>query len=273
MSVSKKRLEQAKAITGEDIHIHFQPIVHIEAGQLLGYEALSRGAAGSKKKNAEVMFNEAWEKGVTFETEALCQEVLLAELQECSPDSYIFVNLETSLFGCQNLLELPLFCSGQIIPKNFVIELTERNRIKDHDLLKNSTDRFRKLGFKIAFDDVGSDYCDLTYLEHIRPDFIKVHSNVVQGIAASPVKQRIFSSICELAERSSSFLIAEGVENFRDYLLLRTLGADFGQGFYFGTPKPQMSYENNLDVLEELSEEVYRIHCNDFSNFISKLIA
>jgi len=242
-----------EAILGSDaLRLHFQPIVYLPEGHLLGYESLSRGPKGSQYENADILFQSARDRKLVFELEYECQSKLLRSLRR-TPDYYLFLNLEPVLLESDDFLKLPVFHSGNSLErKSFVVELTERHHIRDIDAIKNNIRLLRDQGFKIALDDVGSGYSDLDSIVEFQPDFIKISHKIVQDVSLNPVKKKIVTLMLELADVSNAFLVAEGIESFEDYRALRKMGVHFGQGFLLAAPRPEMIYHNRVQLFQEL---------------------
>jgi EAL domain-containing protein (putative c-di-GMP-specific phosphodiesterase class I) len=254
-------MEWSKALYGDGfetflnsgaLRLRFQAIVYLPEGHLFGYESLSHGASGSLYESAELLFQHARDLDLIFDLESRCQSILLKNLRR-TPDHYIFLNLEPVLLESDNFMNLPVFHSSNNIDRGvFVVELTERHHIKNLEMIKKNIKALRNMGFKIALDDVGSGYSDLDSIVEFLPDFIKISHKIIQDISTNAVKRKIVSLLQELAEVSSSFLVAEGIENYQDYRILRDMGVHFGQGYLLALPKPEMNYANRIHQFTEV---------------------
>jgi len=131
---------------------------------------------------------------------------------------------------------LALFQAENIDPRNIVLEITERVAINDYEIVSRALEEIRKLGFRIAVDDVGSGYASLQSIACLKPDFIKISEKIVRGIARDFIKQEIVSTLRDMAGRFPATIIAEGIEDEADLRTLLTLKIPYGQGFLLQRP-------------------------------------
>ncbi|WP_343122255.1 EAL domain-containing protein [Sulfurihydrogenibium sp. YO3AOP1] len=124
---------------------------------------------------------------------------------------------------------------------NLVIEITERNVIKDIEKSKKIFKDIKDLNknIKIAIDDFGTGYSSLTYLRDLAIDILKIDMSFVRNIARSRQDLSLVKFIIGLAKDFGLKTIAEGVETEEQVKLLSLLGADYLQGFYFAKPMPE----------------------------------
>jgi diguanylate cyclase (GGDEF)-like protein/PAS domain S-box-containing protein len=124
---------------------------------------------------------------------------------------------------------------------NLVIEITERNVIKDIEKSKKIFKDIKDLNknIKIAIDDFGTGYSSLTYLRDLAIDILKIDMSFVRNIARSRQDLSLVKFIIGLAKDFGLKTVAEGVETEEQVKLLSLLGADYLQGFYFAKPMPE----------------------------------
>jgi FOG: EAL domain len=124
---------------------------------------------------------------------------------------------------------------------NLVIEITERNVIKDIEKSKKIFKDIKDLNpnIKISIDDFGTGYSSLTYLRDLAIDILKIDMSFVRNIARSRQDLSLVKFIIGLAKDFGLKTIAEGVETEEQVKLLSLLGADYLQGFYFSKPMPE----------------------------------
>ena len=94
----------------------------------------------------------------------------------------------------------------------------------------------RRRGALIALDDLAGGATSLAYLEALKPDFAKLDVKVTSGIETSPGRSRLVAALVECAHEGNALVVAEGVERVSEFEAMKTLGVDLGQGFYFGQP-------------------------------------
>lgn len=126
------------------------------------------------------------------------------------------------------------------------LELTETSYTDDPIAMKKIVARLQRAGFKVLMDDFGSGYSSLNMLKDISVDVLKTD---IRFLAESEVPGRgenILGSIIRMAKWLCMPIVVEGVENERQLRLLRSLGGDYAQGYYFAKPMPVAEYEEYL---------------------------
>ncbi|GGF83333.1 EAL domain-containing protein [Alteromonas lipolytica] len=122
-------------------------------------------------------------------------------------------------------------------PADVVFEIVETHRAQDMNHLKGILAFYRKSGFGVAIDDIGSGWSGLNLLEQLRPDYVKIDMELISGIDTNHYKQVIVKHLIEIARQNGVRVIAEGIENEQEALMLTELGADYLQGYFFARPK------------------------------------
>ncbi len=118
------------------------------------------------------------------------------------------------------------------------IEITERELIEDIKSILNILDLFKTYGYKIAIDDFGTGYSSLTYISNLPLDIIKVDISFIRNMLNSKKDLIIVETIINFAKKLSLKTIAEGVEKEEQIEILKNLGCDYLQGYYFYKPMP-----------------------------------
>ena len=99
-------------------------------------------------------------------------------------------------------------------------------------------EQLRRLGFLVAIDDVGTGYSSLQTVSEVAADFLKIDISLIKNIHQSLIKQDLVHSLLQVASRTRTRVIAEGIETEEEYRALRACGVRLGQGFYFARPAP-----------------------------------
>lgn len=231
------------------VRVVYQPILDFSTGKPLGWEALSRGPATSSFESPLLLFDFAEEYGALFELEKVCRHKAISECSPLAKGQKLFLNIHP-----QTLLD-PSFTPGEtqrilrqhgLEPDNVVFEITERHSIKDFSIFQKTLHHYRRQGFHIAVDDVGTGYSGLWSIAQIRPDFLKIDMSLVQGVDRDPVKRSLLETLVTFAEKIGSRIIAEGIETETDLSSLLSMGVHFGQGFFFSRPeypKPEIAID------------------------------
>jgi EAL domain-containing protein (putative c-di-GMP-specific phosphodiesterase class I) len=234
----------SRAIHDRTIRTHFQPIFDLETRGIVGYEALSRGPAGSDIESPEVIFELARDLQLVWELEQLCIENLQPMLEEVCANGLLFFNLESHFIqqlqarGTE-ILEPLLRCNKQV-----VIEVTERSAIRDYGNFRSTLVQLKKMGFRIAVDDCGSGYATLEAVAELHPDYLKVGHSLFHGVESDPIRRRLVDLVARCAESIGAITIAEAIETEEQLRICRELKIQYGQGYLFARPAPWETIRN-----------------------------
>jgi diguanylate cyclase (GGDEF)-like protein/PAS domain S-box-containing protein len=216
----------------------FQPIVDLHTGTTHGYEALARVAGGPVDASVEGLFATAQRLGVHRDLDWACRRAAVQDAHKLQSDSLIFINV-----GVSALLD-PLHDVDQMLmllrwagrsPRRTVLEITEREAVRDLSRLREVVDTYRRHGFRFALDDVGEGHSTFEVLATATPEFIKVSSKLTRW-SHHLGPQAVIRSLLTFTEATATQLIAEGVETRADAERMRHLGVPLGQGFALGRP-------------------------------------
>src|ERR671914_2048953 len=116
--------------------------------------------------------------------------------------------------------------------------MTETVYINALDANTAALDRLRAMGIRIALDDFGTGYSSLSYLKRLPADILKIDKSFTKGLGVEVEDTAIVQTIVDLAHILGMEVVSEGVEIEEQETLLREMGCDFGQGFYFARPMP-----------------------------------
>jgi EAL domain-containing protein (putative c-di-GMP-specific phosphodiesterase class I) len=215
----------------------YQPIVHLADRQVVGYEALARGPAGTRLERPDVLFAAAREEGLETALDWECWRAALrgALLSGLSPDRTLFVNVEpSSATSWVPEIGDPLL-DDALARFPLVVELTER-ALPNHttDLIPLAED-LRRRGARIALDDVGTDPRSLALMPFLHPDVIKLDLGLLHDSPSREIAETVHAVNAE-AERTGALILAEGIETEEHLRRALALGASYGQGWLFGRP-------------------------------------
>lgn len=227
----------------------FQPIVDLENGAIMAWEALSRGPRNSHFHSPAVLFDFAEEVEQVFPLEKACCESAIHRLGTIGPDQKLFLNIHP-----RTIVD-PSFSPGETVrllalsglsPEDVVLEVTERHSVRDFALFHRTLDHYRSQGFQVAVDDVGTGYSGLWSIAEIRPDFLKVDMSLVSEVDRNPVKRALLETLVTFAENIGCRIIAEGIENEGELTSLMRMGVHYGHVFFLARPsilKPGLTPE------------------------------
>lgn len=125
-----------------------------------------------------------------------------------------------------------------IDPGALVLEITESMVMEDAEHSVAMLQELKGLGLRIAVDDFGTGYSSLAYLKRFPIDMLKVDRAFVDGLGREPGNTAIVRAVIGLARALNLEVVAEGIETAEQLSLLRELGCDYGQGYYFAKPLP-----------------------------------
>lgn len=271
----------------------YQPIVDFRSGKVLGWESLARGPEGSHFRSPLVLFDFAEEVGSLFSLEKVCREQAIRHLGEFSPIQKLFLNIHPRTLTDPSFTPgetLQLLQKYRLSPHNIVFEITERHSISEFTLFHRTLAHYRKQGYLVAIDDIGTGYSGLSSIAEIRPDFIKVDMSLVKGIDTDPVKRALFETLVTFADKIGCGIIAEGIETETEMSSLISLGVHYGQGYYLAKPhfpKPspslgiptQITFRNRSHgewkcsiPVQELAESAYQVSPDSEVKEVKKIL-
>jgi len=230
-----------KLILSRALAVRYEPIVHLETAQVIGYEALTRGPARTELVNPVQLFHEAETAGLLFELDCLCRTLALEQARALPRGKTLFLNCLPTAIGDPNLRVEGLrkvLETHQLRPSDLVLEISESESIENFGVFREVSDACREVGVRIAIDDAGTGYASLEAIMEITPDFIKTDMSLVRGIDSDPPRQEVVRALASVARGIGAQVIAEGVETDAELRSLRELGVRYGQGFYFGAAIP-----------------------------------
>ncbi|MEU4423346.1 EAL domain-containing protein [Actinoplanes sp. NPDC024001] len=217
----------------------FQPLIDLATGRVLGYEALSRGPAGTPWEFPGALFAAAREVGREAELDWICRAVAYraALAAGFGPDLTLFVNMEPTAWrsGCPADLE-PIVDQARTRLR-VVTEMTERAIAADPAALLSAAENCREAGWGVALDDVGADPMSLALMPFVHPDVVKLDMGLLRA-PDDPATARVVAAVSAYAEASGAVVLAEGIETTHHLAVAHTMGATVGQGWHFGRPAP-----------------------------------
>lgn len=166
------------------------------------------------------------------------------------PDFYINVNLSVVQLLQKDVVEniKRILDKTGVNPKNIVLEITESFAINDMQRVMDIITGLKKLGPRIALDDFGTGYSSLNYIKQLPLDIIKVDKTFIDDIVEDDYAQAFIKLIVDLSKTIGTKIVVEGVEHKEQFELLKSLGVDYIQGYYFGKPVPANIFEEkNLE--------------------------
>ena len=231
-----------------------QPVVKVRDGaapfEVFGVEGLARGPANSVLGSPSFLLSYAARKELLFEADMICIRAALAEVVQLGSSVTTFLNVQP------RSLTNPEFTASLchevhhvgLEERSIVLELTEQQTIVNPRAFAATLGKLRETGFRIALDDFGEGSSNLNLFQDLRPDFLKISGTFCRGLAQDSFKQIIVQSTAEMAARAGTATIMEAVETSDDAQVLRRLGIDYAQGYFFLKPLPGRDLAQALQV-------------------------
>jgi EAL domain-containing protein (putative c-di-GMP-specific phosphodiesterase class I) len=217
----------------------FQPIVRLDLGEVVGYEALARGPQGTPWANPMELFEAATKCGRLAELDWVCRAAAYrVALQARLPAGLtLFVNTEPLALNAPCPPDLAPVVTAARAELRVVVEMTERAIAANPAALLAAAAASRAAGWAVALDDVGADPASLALMPFVHPDIIKLDRHLVQR-PDGPEVARVVNAAIAHAERTGAAILAEGIETAEHLAVARSMGATLGQGWLFGRPGP-----------------------------------
>lgn len=250
----------------------YQPIVSLQDGSVLGFEALSRVEKPGIFDNIEEMFQCAEESGCIWMLEQVCRRAILRGVydQKNVLDQYhakIFINVSPKVLHDEKFRQgftREYTKRYGIDTERIVFEVTERERVEDENSFRQAIGHYKMQNYQIAIDDVGSGYAGLNRICSLSPGYIKLDNELVHDVYKNPIKYAMIKGMVEFSHSSGTLLIAEGIETKKELELLIDLGVQYGQGYYLASPERMLRFDNPQAVSEILEKNT----CNHMHNHL-----
>jgi EAL domain-containing protein (putative c-di-GMP-specific phosphodiesterase class I)/CheY-like chemotaxis protein len=217
-------LELRKIIDERNLKTLYQPILKLATRTPIGYEALTRGPAGSFLENAINLFTFASEENMFSELDLICLTLAAKRASFMPADCLLFINTDAVVLDKAYFRNFDFLKESDIKPSQICIEITERTCIRNFSKTAIDLGYFKSKGAKIAIDDVGEGYASLKSVAELTPEFIKIEMALVRGIDKDNVKLTLVQVIAELAKKIDCHVIAEGIETEEEFKTLASLG-------------------------------------------------
>lgn len=218
----------------DTLWLAFQPILTRDGSQVYGHEVLLRSDEPNMTDPVQVL--EAAELlGSLDELGRVIRERAVEAFMQLPSDGLMFVNLHP-----KDLADPALFLASEplsSIADRVVLEITERSSLDKLDKVAERVAALRRMGFRIAIDDLGAGYAGLTTLAQLEPEIVKLDMSLVRDVHTNETKRKVVRSMTQLAREIGALVVAEGVENEEELEAVARLGCDFVQGFYFARPE------------------------------------
>ncbi|MDZ7641772.1 MAG: bifunctional diguanylate cyclase/phosphodiesterase [Desulfurivibrio sp.] len=218
---------------------YFQPILDLNSGEIQAHEVLMRIPAADGTMIAAGDFIEAAGRlGMLHKLDHLLMEKAFKHAAEHNYQGELFINITPKSFIFQEFLPRIQEMSQkyEIPPQRIIFEVTERDTIRNVEMLQKFVTRMKAEGYRFAVDDFGSGYSSFKYLKLFPIDYLKIEGEFIRNILDDSDFMAYTKSIVTLARELKVKTVAEFVEDERIMAACRDLGVDYGQGYHIGRP-------------------------------------
>ncbi len=247
--VARHDIERALqvAIDSNELVVHYQPLVSTATGKMIGAEALIRWERPEHGLLPPGEFIEiAEETGLivpigAWVIDEVCRQIAIWPSDSSGNGPVITVNLSAAQLADDSLIPTVLAAmeTYSVAPARLGFEVTESMRVEDLERAVAALKRLSALGCKVAIDDFGIGYATLDYLRRFSmADTIKIDRSFVDGLGQAREDTAIVSASLALASSLGMQTVAEGVETWEQFTLLRDLKCEIAQGYRLSRPIP-----------------------------------
>lgn len=213
-----------------------QPIVDFRTGEIHHTEALIRFRDGGPP-NQWIALAEAADIVTELDLAVCHRAIAMAEGMPAAAPAFAMNLSGRSLENTSFVAALrALLAKRPGLPSRLMFELTETAVVRDVDAVDNAVQALRQLGFKVCLDDFGAVATSIHYLRSIKVDYVKIDGLFARSCLRNPNDRSILSHVIALCRASGAGVIVEMIETAEQAEVFRTLGADFAQGYFFGSP-------------------------------------
>ncbi len=238
------------AFENDEFLIHYQPVIDLHRNEVVGVEALIRWQHPEKGMIQPSDFIDVVEEcGLIIPLgewliNSTCRQIKVwqdAGLKEQN----VSINLAPRQFKEQDLVALftQAMAENGIDASSLSLEVTERTLIDNVGEVDKTLKKLRAMGMKIMLDDFGTGYASLAYLKDFPVDIVKIDRTFITGIPENEDDSHVVDAIAGLTRGLKLSLLAEGVENKRQLDVLKSIGCQYAQGYYWSKALPGDEYE------------------------------
>lgn len=245
------------ALDRAEFHLNYQPIVELNSGKIVGWEALLRWHNSERGLISPVTFIPVAEQtGLIVPIGRWVLETACKQMRswlQLSGDMKLTMSVNVSARQFQEptlVQDIACVLDSTGVPPNYLkLEITESAVMQDAKGAERTLRLLKRLGIQLAIDDFGTGYSSLSYLKRFPVDTLKIDRSFVDGLGSDSQDTAIVRSVVALAQTLDLSVTAEGVESIDQEAQLRLLGCDFGQGYLFGRPvSPELARTQLLEL-------------------------
>ncbi len=243
------------ALERSQLSMHYQPLISLNEGKIIGFEALLRWHHPELGMISPAKFIPIAEDSglivpiTIWILQETCEQ--LAKWRKIAPEFQnliVSVNISGKHLSNDELVddvEQALEHSG-LPPEALKLEITESVAMENAEHTIDILTRLKQTGVQLSIDDFGTGYSSLNYLHRLPFDTLKIDRSFVYSVGENGENSEILQTIVSLAKNLKMKIIAEGIETEGQLSLLQYLGCDYGQGYLLAKPQPKEEAEQML---------------------------
>ncbi len=242
------------ALDHNQLTAYYQPILSLKDLRIRGFEALVRWNHPSRGLVFPDEFIPlAEETGLIAPLDDQVLELACKQLRKWRdskmPLAWVSVNLSAHQFKDEDLVPkiLQIINSTGVNPRRLQLEITEGTAVEDPERAVKMLGDLQEHGIRVALDDFGTGYSSMAYLKRLPIDALKIDRSFIQGLPESQDDATIAKTVIAMSQAMGLKVVAEGVENERQAMFLRSMGCDEVQGYLYGRP---MTSSNATELLK-----------------------
>ena len=226
----------------KEFRLHYQPIVSMHTGQIVGFEALMRWYTPDRGILIPADFIDVIDTaGLIYSTDHWVLKTACIQAVEWDnqfpnwESNFISINLSAANIKNPNLVDniSQVLQETKLDPNRLWLEITEKVSAPDDDSAIEVLRKLRSLGVRISLDDFGTGYSALNYLARFPVDVLKIDGSFIKMIGIDANSQKIIEMIIALANHLGLIVIAEGVETIEQVQFLHSIHCQYTQGFFY----------------------------------------
>ncbi|MFA6136500.1 MAG: EAL domain-containing protein [Sulfurimonas sp.] len=229
-----------EAISSNQIVPFYQPIINNKTNKIEKYECLVRIIDKDKTIHSPIKFLDISKKSRNYA--AITKNVVKKSFKEFENTNYEFsINLSANDMIDSEISDYIYKQLESFKGCNRIIfELLESEGIENYDDVYTFIEKVKEYGCKIAIDDFGSGYSNFIHLLKLKVDIIKIDGTLIRDLDSDENAQIIVKTIVDFANKLNILTVAEFVHSDSIWHIVKELGVDYSQGYYFGQPKSEI---------------------------------
>ncbi len=234
-----------EALDKDSLSLHYQPVVDVATGRLVGVEALLRWTDDDLGPVSPVEVVAAADAmGLSSALDRWVVERACAEMaamrHQCPPGLDLAVNVSARSFAASGLDDIFVAATAESgwPASNLILEVTESAIMTDAPSAVTLLHRLKARGARIAIDDFGTGYSSLAYLKRLPVSIVKIDRSFIDQVTTDADSGAIVTSIIQMSSALGLVVVAEGIETADQAEMMRNLGCSVGQGHYWSPAVP-----------------------------------